>query len=95
MSDRIRLSPPNERPAFRREWGCPLTKNRSPWCFRLCIPVAGHGECGRIAPHSLVGRTERAILLYKAEQEAAQRDAGRPDQRTGPKRENDPAGQKT
>jgi len=34
--------------------GCPLTKNRSAWCFRLCIPdTLGSGRCGRIAPHSL------------------------------------------
>jgi hypothetical protein len=58
---------------FRREWGCPYTKNRTPWCFGLCIPNDGIGACGRIAPHSLIGRTERAIMRYKEAQAAASR----------------------
>ncbi|UCG88659.1 MAG: hypothetical protein JSW71_09015 [Gemmatimonadota bacterium] len=42
--------------------GCPLTRNRSAWCFRICIPdVEGHGNCGRVAPHGLKGRTQLAI----------------------------------
>lgn len=49
---------------FRREWGCPRTKNRTPWCFGMCTPVDGKGECGRIAPHSLRGRTDKAIYHY-------------------------------
>jgi hypothetical protein len=46
--------------------GCPLTRNRSAWCHRLCAPDrAGHGRCGRIAPHGLRGRTDLAIGKYK------------------------------
>jgi len=42
--------------------GCPLTRNRSAWCFRLCAPDAeGHGRCGRIAPHSLKSNIQSAI----------------------------------
>jgi acyl-coenzyme A thioesterase PaaI-like protein len=42
--------------------GCPLTRNRTAWCFRLCTPDAeGNGRCGRIAPHSLRGRTQLSI----------------------------------
>ncbi len=42
--------------------GCPLTNNRSAWCFRLCAPdEAGTGRCGRSAPHALKGRTQLAI----------------------------------
>jgi hypothetical protein len=41
--------------------GCPLTHNRSSWCNRFCVPVGGLGACGRIAPHALRGRTQRAI----------------------------------
>ena len=55
---------------FRREWGCPQTKNRTPWCFGFCIPEDGLGDCGRIAPHSLIGRTDGAILRYKARMSA-------------------------
>ena len=46
--------------------GCPLTRNRSAWCYRMCPPDAeGHGRCGRIAPHSLKSSTQMAILNYK------------------------------
>lgn len=42
--------------------GCPFTRNRTPWCFRLCSPDdEGHGHCGRIAPHGLKGRTQLSI----------------------------------
>jgi uncharacterized protein (TIGR00369 family) len=52
--------------------GCPLTRNRSPWCFRLCAPdVEGHGHCGRIAPHALTGRIQAGILEYNKRQRAA------------------------
>lgn len=55
-----------KRPAWRREWGCPRTKNRTPWCFNLCTPDEGKGECGRIQPYSLLGRTDGAILRHRA-----------------------------
>ena len=46
--------------------GCPLTRNRSAWCYRMCPPDAeGRGRCGRIAPHSLKSSTQMAILNYK------------------------------
>jgi hypothetical protein len=48
----------------RNQVGCPLTKNRSAWCYRLCPPVNGRGACGRIAPHALRGRTDLAIEKY-------------------------------
>ena len=42
--------------------GCALTRNSSPWCFRLCEPDAGGlGRCGRVAPHGLKGHTARSI----------------------------------
>ena len=45
--------------------GCPLTRNRTAWCFRICTPdEEGHGRCGRIAPHSLKGRTQLSIEHY-------------------------------
>jgi hypothetical protein len=61
--------PEKKSPAWRREWGCPLTKNRTPWCFNICTPVDGRGECGRLQPYALVGRTDGAILRYKARQD--------------------------
>lgn len=52
--------------------GCPLTKDRSAWCFRLCVPdSAGTGRCGRIAPHGLKGRTQLAIADYPRKRRSA------------------------
>jgi acyl-coenzyme A thioesterase PaaI-like protein len=49
--------------------GCPLTRNRSAWCYRLCPPDAeGNGQCGRVAPHSLKSSTQMAIANYKKRQ---------------------------
>jgi len=49
--------------------GCPLTRNRSAWCFRLCSPDDdGHGHCGRIAPHGIKGRTQQGIEKYNKKQ---------------------------
>lgn len=46
--------------------GCPLTRNRSPWCFRLCRPDAdGTGLCGRVAPHSFKSRIQKGIDDFK------------------------------
>jgi acyl-coenzyme A thioesterase PaaI-like protein len=42
--------------------GCPLTRNRSAWCYRLCAPDGeGHGRCGRVAPHSIKSYIQLAI----------------------------------
>lgn len=48
--------------------GCPLTKNRSPWCFRICNPNAdGQGRCGRVAPHTIKGRIQQGIVDFDKE----------------------------
>lgn len=57
---RLRMS------ASRGNWGCPLTRSRTNWCYRMCVPVNGLGLCGRIAPHTLRGRTDLAIERYLA-----------------------------
>ena len=52
--------------------GCALTRNRSPWCFRLCQPdLDGRGVCGRIAPHAFTGRIQAGIQDYNKRQRAA------------------------
>jgi len=56
-----------EKKAARKAWGCPLTRNRTNWCYRSCEPVEGRGRCGRIAPHGLLGRTQAAILALKGQ----------------------------
>lgn len=50
----------------RKAWGCPHTKNRTNWCYAYCVPQDGRGDCGRYAPHAIKGRTQRAILAYRA-----------------------------
>lgn len=49
--------------------GCPLTRNRSPWCFRMCTPNPdGTGLCGRVAPHSFKSRIQQGIEEFKSRQ---------------------------
>ena len=42
--------------------------HRVTWCRFLCTPIGNKGACGRLAPHSIVGRTQAAIAAYKAAQ---------------------------
>jgi len=46
--------------------GCPMVRNRASWCMELCQPVEGHGTCGRLATHGMMGRTQKAIARYNA-----------------------------
>lgn len=49
--------------------GCPITKNRTPWCFRICRPNAdGTGLCGRVAPHGMKDRIQQGIEEFKKQQ---------------------------
>ncbi len=49
--------------------GCPMTKNRSAWCFRMCKPNAnGNGFCGRVAPHGFKSRIQQGIEDFKKKQ---------------------------
>jgi hypothetical protein len=45
---------------------CPFNGHQVSWCRQLCEPVDGRGYCGRIATHDMLGRTQVAILGYKA-----------------------------
>lgn len=45
--------------------GCPLTKNKTAWCYRICVTdEEGHGFCGRVAPHSLKSTIQVGIENY-------------------------------
>lgn len=45
--------------------GCPLTRNKTAWCYRICqLDEHGHGFCGRIAPHSLKSTIQVGIENY-------------------------------
>ncbi len=51
---------------------CPLNGHQVSWCRGLCEPSAlGKGLCGRDAPHAMVGRTQAAIIAFKAKERAA------------------------
>ncbi len=45
---------------------CPLNGHQVSFCRGLCQPLDGHGVCGRLAPHAMVGRTQAAIAAYEA-----------------------------
>lgn len=45
--------------------GCPMVRYRAAWCMSLCEPIRGIGTCGRLAPHAMLGKTQKAILQYK------------------------------
>jgi hypothetical protein len=54
--------------------GCPLTHHHTRRCLRICRPgEQGVGSCGRIAPHSVKGRFQQAVLDYNARTEQARR----------------------
>lgn len=60
---------PTDRPKLKREYTlhrCPLMRHNISWCRGLCVPSDGNGLCGRIAPHAMLGRTQRAILAHNA-----------------------------
>ena len=44
---------------------CPHNGHQVSWCRALCEPIDGQGDCGRVAPHSLVGRTQVAIAIFQ------------------------------
>lgn len=46
--------------------GCSVTRNRTAWCYRICIPdKKGNGHCGRLAPHSLKSYIQLGIEKHK------------------------------
>lgn len=49
--------------------GCPLTRSRSAWCYRICNPDGdGKGRCGRVAPHSLKSYIQANIEDFNKKQ---------------------------
>jgi hypothetical protein len=57
--------------------GCPLTKSHSLWCHGFCVPKEGIGLCGRIAPHTVQGRTQMAIMKHKIKTQAAKTESAK------------------
>ena len=50
---------------------CPMVGHQASWCRGLCRPLEGRGICGRLAPHAMLDRTQRAILRHNALRAAA------------------------
>jgi len=44
---------------------CLYNGHQVSFCRGLCEPIEGHGHCGRLAPHAMIGRTQAAIASYK------------------------------
>jgi hypothetical protein len=44
---------------------CPRYGHRITWCRQICTPIGDRGDCGRLAPHAMVGKTQAAIAAYK------------------------------
>ena len=46
---------------------CPMVGHQASWCRGLCEPVAGHGICGRPAPHVMRDQYQRAIARFQTQ----------------------------
>ncbi len=44
---------------------CPRYGHRITWCRQICTPNGDRGDCGRLAPHAMIGKTQAAIAAYK------------------------------
>jgi len=68
LKPRDQRNPKNRTLPPYRTLGCAVYErgHRVTWCRFLCTPVGDKGACGRLAPHSIVGKTQAAIASYKA-----------------------------
>jgi len=55
---------PGLRAATERYFPCPRANYRTQVCFKLCEPVDGIGDCGRVAGHAQLSRIQLAILEH-------------------------------
>jgi len=70
----LRRAPQRPRVALRpyTTLPCPYNGFQVSFCRGLCAPIAGVGSCGRLAPHALHGRTQRAIAAFQARQKVGE-----------------------
>ena len=52
-----------------------MVRYRAAWCRYLCDPIQGRGSCGRLAPHAMLGKTQKAILRHKKRASQAARSS--------------------
>lgn len=43
---------------------CPKYGHRNTWCRLMCTPIGDRGDCGRLAPHAMIGKTQAAIAAF-------------------------------
>jgi len=43
---------------------CPKYGHRITWCRQICTPIGDKGDCGRLAPHAMIGKTQAAIAAF-------------------------------
>lgn len=63
----MKLNPPKRinsgLPSY--SFGCVVTHSHTRWCWGLCQPKAGLGQCGRLYPHAFKSRRQRAIAQWQ------------------------------
>ena len=68
----LKRKPRRSNPRFLSQYGCVLTHDRTRWCFGLCKPHQGIGQCGRLYPHTLKSLRQRAIAQWQRERSRAE-----------------------
>lgn len=61
----MKLNPPSQEVTFLNNFGCVVTHSWTRWCWGICTPQHGHGQCGRIFPQALKSRRQRAITEWQ------------------------------
>lgn len=72
MSTLLNSNRPQKRLPSHRTLGCPMVRGKATWCRRLCSPHKGLGVCGRLAPHAMKDRRQKAIARQKEQEARAQ-----------------------
>ena len=65
----MKLKPRNPNARFLGNYGCVMTHDHTRWCFGICKPKKGVGQCGRLYPHTLKSRRQRAIAEWQKQRQ--------------------------
>jgi len=71
----MKLKPRRRTVRFLDSYGCVLTHDHTRWCFGLCKPKNGVGQCGRLYPHQLKSRRQLAIREWQRRRRLAGLDS--------------------
>ncbi len=61
----LKLKPRPRKYRLLDNYGCVLTHDHTRWCFGICKPHKGVGQCGRLYPHNLKSLRQRAIAEWQ------------------------------